>query len=213
VKTVSIFEKRPTTFKKRLALPVEIGSPSSGEGSPEAMDEPDDLSSNLLLAAQEGDVDTVRSIAAAADDSGGAPSLLDGAVTEEGWRALDLACERGHAEVVSALLEHGADPQLSGPNGFTPLMWACRGGHLAVSASPRPHLRTRVQRPRQRRPPRRDVIYASYAAAHVRAHGMLRLVVRPLSQSPPFLAHSLRCRPAPTPAAPRPCQMRRSRGC
>ncbi|KAJ1637899.1 ankyrin repeat-containing domain protein [Pavlovales sp. CCMP2436] len=93
--------------------------------------EQDDAGANLLLAAQEGDLDSVRGIIA--QEGGRARALIDAAITEEGWRALDLACERGHGEVVAALLEQGASPQLVGPNGFTPLMWASRGGHLQIA--------------------------------------------------------------------------------
>jgi ankyrin repeat protein len=40
----------------------------------------------------------------------------------------------GHAEVVKALLEKGADVQAKNSDGWTPLHWACRFGHHDIAA-------------------------------------------------------------------------------
>lgn len=48
-------------------------------------------------------------------------------------RALLLALGLGHAHVVALLLDKGANPNHSGPQGQTPLYAACRDGHLEVA--------------------------------------------------------------------------------
>lgn len=140
----------------------------------------------LLLAAQEGDLPTVRAVLEAEGDQ--VHRLIDDAVTEEGWRALDLACERGHTDVVSELLEHGASPQLFGPNGFTPLMWACRGGHLAVRAS---LARVRAGPLLARLPMAPLPLARALTAALARAHNRVFVARRLLSASSPTAACSL----------------------
>ena len=56
---------------------------------------------------------------------------------EEGYTALHLACFRGRANVVSYLLDQGANPYLKTGYQYhlhsqTPLQMACREGHVDV---------------------------------------------------------------------------------
>ena len=49
----------------------------------------------------------------------------------DGLTALCVAAERGHIEILDALLgQPRVDPVLCGENGWTPLMWAARNGHV-----------------------------------------------------------------------------------
>ena len=49
---------------------------------------------------------------------------------EFGRTPLHWSCEKGHMEVVSFLMEHGADVRLQDGCGRPPLEWATRAGHL-----------------------------------------------------------------------------------
>ncbi len=77
----------------------------------------------LALAAGLGRVDQVREQVARAD-------------ANDRQRALALAAQLGHAEVVAVLLDAGEDPDRNNPDGFhahaTPLHHAALAGHLAA---------------------------------------------------------------------------------
>lgn len=46
--------------------------------------------------------------------------------------ALHVAASHGHAEMVTALLDHGADPSITTHGGFAPLHYAAEAGHAEV---------------------------------------------------------------------------------
>ena len=58
------------------------------------------------------------------------------AEAEDGSTALHAAAATGHAAVVEALLEAGADPQATGKAGATPLQLAAAMGHAGAVRSP-----------------------------------------------------------------------------
>lgn len=76
----------------------------------------------LLAAAVSGNVYAVRR------------ALQAGAALEarntEGFTAVCIAAERGHASVLEVLCDAGLDPSQQGNGGWTPLMWAARNGHI-----------------------------------------------------------------------------------
>ena len=76
----------------------------------------------LLTACVSGNVYGVRR----ALQSGAALT----AVNAEGFTAICIAAERGHAAVLDVLCDAGLDPGMQGGAGWTPLMWASRNGHL-----------------------------------------------------------------------------------
>ncbi len=86
----------------------------------------EDLNEDLLVAARNGDVESVKSLLAKGADVN--------AKTQYGVTALSFAAERGHFEVVKTLLEDGADPNLKDTfeGGRTPLGNAAGRGHLRV---------------------------------------------------------------------------------
>ena len=50
-----------------------------------------------------------------------------------GATPLNIACFRGHADVVKLMLEHGADPTARDGQGRTPAEYARERGHAAVA--------------------------------------------------------------------------------
>ena len=52
---------------------------------------------------------------------------------EDGWTPMHEACCLGLADVVEALLQHGADPRARCKDGTTPLHKAARAGSRAVA--------------------------------------------------------------------------------
>lgn len=72
-------------------------------------------------AVNKGDLAAVRAIVAARPDS-------VKAVNERGYTPLHVAAFGGGADVVSFLIEKGADLEAKNPTGFTPLFLAVRGG-------------------------------------------------------------------------------------
>ena len=54
-------------------------------------------------------------------------------INQPGWMPLHYAAFEGRAEVISYLIEKGADRNALAPNGFSALMLAARGGHLEAT--------------------------------------------------------------------------------
>lgn len=80
------------------------------------------LSSNLLLAAKTGDVNSVKSLLLQGAD----PAAQD----SYDWPAIVLASANGHTDVVRLLLERKVYPDAAGRGGWTALMEAAGRGHL-----------------------------------------------------------------------------------
>eukprot|EP00936_MAST-01D_sp_MAST-1D-sp1_P001410 g1410.t1 len=80
----------------------------------------------LCDAVDDGDLAAVQRICA--DGSGG--DLNAGDPARNGTTPLLLASRKGDMTVLRALLEFGADPNVSGAWGFTPLMYAAIFGHV-----------------------------------------------------------------------------------
>jgi outer membrane protein assembly factor BamB len=94
---------------------------------------------SVVLAAQPANVDAVLE-AARAGDRARVASLLDAGVsvnasTKYGVSALGFAAERGHFDVVTLLVERGADVHVADSfYGSRPVDFALRGGHLEIAA-------------------------------------------------------------------------------
>jgi ankyrin repeat protein len=88
-----------------------------------------------VLARRGARMDTLA-VAAGLGRSDLAAALLPAAAAEERHRALALAAQHGHPEIVRMLLDAGEDPNRYNPPGnhshSTPLHQAAWGGHLAV---------------------------------------------------------------------------------
>lgn len=54
------------------------------------------------------------------------------ATGEDGCSALVNGAIYGHLAVVKYLVERGADKEVAGNSGRTPLLWAARGGYLDI---------------------------------------------------------------------------------
>jgi len=80
---------------------------------------------NFVWYAKEGQLKKVLAALAAGVDPN---SLKDG----YGQTALHWSADTGHAEMVRALLEHGADKGLTDTHGSTALHWAAANGHDEV---------------------------------------------------------------------------------
>jgi ankyrin repeat protein len=85
----------------------------------------EDAADRLHAAAAAGDIDGVRASLAAG-------AALD-ARGEFGDSALNIACERGHADVVAFLLGEGADIENLGGADKTPLMNAAFAGNAGLA--------------------------------------------------------------------------------
>ena len=106
-----------TAEVERLATVPELNAPGEGGVTP------------LMLAANLGRGDAVALLLAAGADAN--------AADERGYTALFHACynaeeDRGHPEVVRALLEAGADKEARIGFGVRPLMYAAGQGEAAV---------------------------------------------------------------------------------
>ena len=90
------------------------------------------------MASSEAD-DELLAAAVSGNLSGVRRALQRGAALEsrnaEGFTAVCIAAERGHASVVEVLCDAGLDPAQRGGGGWTPLMWAARNGHLECVAA------------------------------------------------------------------------------
>lgn len=84
-----------------------------------------ELNQKLLMAAYEGDLDSVLSL------------LLDSADvnarTSEGFTPLMYACDRGFEDMVQVLLYNGADPNIIPRNGRTAFLAACANGYEMIA--------------------------------------------------------------------------------
>jgi hypothetical protein len=80
----------------------------------------------LMRAANAGDVARVRELVCAG-------AALDAADSSARWAALHWASVQGHAPVVAALLEAGADADARSALGWTPLMVAAANAKAAVA--------------------------------------------------------------------------------
>lgn len=84
-----------------------------------------DINEDLWAAARKGDAKTVKELLAKGADVN--------AKFRYGATALSYACDRGHLEVVKALVEHGADLNVRDTfYSATPLGWAASKGHVEV---------------------------------------------------------------------------------
>jgi ankyrin len=80
----------------------------------------------LMLACKKGHVEVVKMLLEARNGKG--LQEWDGG----GWRALHFAAYGGNINVVKVLLSEGADVSSRDADGVTPLMLACKKGHLEV---------------------------------------------------------------------------------
>jgi uncharacterized protein len=80
----------------------------------------------LMTASRTGNVKVVKALLA-----GGAK--VDATTVEANATALMWALAMGHSEIITTLLEHGADVRNSTTKGFTPLMFAARNGDIDVA--------------------------------------------------------------------------------
>ena len=72
-----------------------------------------------------------------ATETADAVALIDQGVDnvkDDGAAPLHWACQEGHAEVVMALLEKGADVDAKNNDGYTPLHCVCWNGHHDIAA-------------------------------------------------------------------------------
>ncbi len=95
--------------------------PTGGAGRAPANSE---LTDALLKAANQGDVEEVRSLLKRGADAN--------AVNRCGYTTLMVAAMQGHAVVVEALLEEGVDPNTVGEGGCTALMRAAVWGRVGA---------------------------------------------------------------------------------
>ncbi|MDX2256890.1 MAG: ankyrin repeat domain-containing protein [Pseudanabaenaceae cyanobacterium bins.39] len=86
-----------------------------------------DLNARLLMAAQRGDVEEVRSLISQATDV----NVRD----QYGWTPLLWAAMNGHTAVVQVLLVSGANPNTRNRYEWTPLMWAAGQGYDEIVRS------------------------------------------------------------------------------
>ena len=80
----------------------------------------------LMTASRTGNVKIVKALLA-----GGAK--VDATTVEANATALMWALAMGHSEIITTLLEHGAEVRNSTTKGFTPLMFAARNGDIEIA--------------------------------------------------------------------------------
>ena len=99
---------------------------SSGT-EPEGATKPDLL---LLRSSRAGDVlGVLDALRRGATINGSSADIAT-----RGWTALIAATSSGKADVVSVLLDAGADVQVVDRHGWTAIMYACRWGHVGIVA-------------------------------------------------------------------------------
>jgi hypothetical protein len=91
--------------------------PASDASSPEGIP--------IIVAARDGEIDTVRDLIEKGTDVN--------AVTEDAWTALMLAAQNGHTDTVKVLLDAGADVNAANKDGWTPLMVATPRGDAKLT--------------------------------------------------------------------------------
>ncbi len=104
--------------------PPSAAPPAAPPAAPSTAPQ-DDRGDELRRAASAGDVAKVRGLLAAGVDVN--------AANRYGATALAYACDKGHVEVVKALLDKGANPNTK--DSFykqTPLAWAVSNGHAEI---------------------------------------------------------------------------------
>ena len=102
----------------------------TAQADPTATD-PDGGRTALMHAAATGNTAVVGDLLGRIRDAGGARAWLNWA-DGDGWTALMMAAEQGHAGVVQGLLGAGAGVPLSNAHGLTALALAARSGHAGV---------------------------------------------------------------------------------
>ena len=143
----------------------------------------DSWSSRAATAALNDDGWSALHVAAGAGDASVIAALLSateaGGVDRRGangFRALHLASEQGHAEATRQLLHAGAAPEAASDGGLTPLCVAVREGHQ-VSSQPQPQPQRltprRWTRSRSRPHPRPRCHPPQEVAAELAARGAL----------------------------------------
>jgi uncharacterized protein len=85
------------------------------------------LNTQLLIAAQNGNIKEVRSLISQATDV----NTRD----EYGWTPLLWAAMNGNTDIVRVLLVSGANPNTRNKYGWTPLMWAAGQGYGEIVRS------------------------------------------------------------------------------
>ena len=84
--------------------------------------------SALSMAAEEGQIEVVEALLSSS--GGDRPNIHD--TDDDGYTALGVACENGHAPCVQALLRAKSDPNQQRKNGWTSLITSSYNGYVEV---------------------------------------------------------------------------------
>ena len=82
-------------------------------------------SSPLCIASKHGHIEVIKLLLEA-------PGVQINQTTDEGATALGIAAKNGHDDIVRLLLRYGADPNIKGRTGITPVYAACLLGHAGI---------------------------------------------------------------------------------
>ena len=102
---------------------------SRGAELAELIGRPHDIHPKMISAAVEGDAETLKELLRDGIDS--VPCLPD-AANVIGQTSMHFASMWGHPDVVSVLLDAGANVNVENDDGYTPLVFAVRKGHADV---------------------------------------------------------------------------------